>query len=222
MFPHPVSEEDIALRTDAIVGAGKAVSRFCSNHDIAGHISDDCFVCFAQSRAEASQLADLLGVILLREKAYMDYAGIDSFSCAAVSCGNESYDALLAACEAQIAETRQQFAERRKKRFFTELLDLRNLIYAAPEITFEQDNELLPEHKMDLYRVSYKKCFGISFHQDCIAARIAKAKYYLVTTQLELSEISEKCGYVDHKYFQRQFASVTGIPAMQYRSLIKG
>ena len=222
LFPHPVSEADIAARTEAVAGAGKAVSRFCSNHDVAGRISDDTFVCFAQSRAEASQLADLLSVILMREKGYMDYAGMDSFACAAVPCGEASYEEMLEHCAAQTAEIRQMFAERRRKRLYAELLELRNLIYAAPEITFEQDNELLPEDRMELYRVSYKKCFGSSFHQDCIAARVAKAKYYLATTQLELSEISEKCGYVDHKYFQRQFAAVTGIPAMQYRSLIKG
>ena len=222
LFSQPMSETDIARRTEAVIGAGKAVSRFCSNHDIAGHISSDTFVCFAQSRAEAPQLADLMGVILLREKAYMEYAGTDSFACAAVSSGDASYESLLEACEAQIAEVRRLYAERRKKRFYAEMLELRDLIYAAPEVTFEQDNSLLPEDKTELYRVSYKKCFGISFHQDCIAARIAKAKYYLATTQLDLSEISEKCGYVDHKYFQRQFTSVTGIPAMQYRSLLKG
>ena len=72
------------------------------------------------------------------------------------------------------------------------------------------------------FRSIYKQCFGSSFHKDCISARIAKAKYQLSTTTLSVMEISEKCGYVDHKYFHRQFTAVTGLPAMQYRSLIKG
>ena len=88
-------------------------------------------------------------------------------------------------------------------------------------MTFGQDNELLPESRLDLYRVRYKKCFGITFHQDRIAARITKAKYYLATTKMDLAEISEKCGYVDHKYFQRQFAATTGVPALQYRKLLE-
>ena len=222
LFPHPVSEADIARKTDAILGAAKAVGRFCGNHDIVGRISEDTFVCFAQSHAEAERLSDLLSVILLREKSYMDYAGMDSFACTAILCSGESYGELLQICFERIEAIRSQFAECRKMRHFAELIELRNLIYAAPEVTFDQDTELLPAGKTDLYRVSYKKCFGISFHQDCIAARIAKAKYYLATTQLELTDISEKCGYLDHKYFQRQFSTSTGIPALQYRSLLKG
>ena len=40
------------------------------------------------------------------------------------------------------------------------------------------------------------------------------------TPQLDLAEISEKCGYFDHKYFQRQFASSAGMPALKYRALL--
>ncbi len=222
LFPHPVSEADIEQKTSAILGASRAVSWFCSNHDIAGHTAEDTFVCLAQSRADAEQLADLLRVILLREKSYMDYAGMDSFACTAVPCDDRDFGSLTEECAARISVCRDSFAQSRKSRYFPELLELRNLIYAEPELTFEQNRDLMPVGKEELFRVHYKKCFGVSFHQDCIASRIAKARYYLATTQLGLSEISEKCGYVDHKYFHRQFTAVTGLPAMQYRSLIKG
>ena len=199
----------------------RAVSRFCGSTGLAGHIRNDTFVCFVRRQASPAQLADLLAAIVTQASSYLDFAGMDSLACAAMPCEGVAYEALLAACTEQVNDIRKVYEERRKKRYFRELIELRSLIYAAPEITFEPDKELLPEGKTELYRESYKKCFGISFHQDCIAARCARAKCLLAATQMELSEISEKCGYVDHKYFQRQFAAVTGIPAMQYRSLCK-
>ena len=221
LFSQTNSEDMIARKTDAVLGAARAVSRFCGSTGLAGHIRNDTFVCFVRSQASSAQLADLLAAIVTQESSYLDFAGMDSLACAAMPCEGVVYEALLAACTEQVNAIRKVYEERRKKRYFRELIELRSLIYAAPEITFEPDKELLPEGKTELYRESYKKCFGISFHQDCIAARCARAKCLLAATQMELSEISEKCGYVDHKYFQRQFAAVTGIPAMQYRSLCK-
>ncbi len=215
-----VSEKNISQKTETILDAARAVRRFCGETVNAGHITKDTFVCFIQSRASAEQLSDLLSAILLCEKHFFDYIGMDAFACTAAACGTTAYEEILEQCEEQINAAFTQFQESRNDTIYAELIKIRNKIYGTPEITFAQDNEILPETKLEHYRTRYKKCFGITFHQDCISARITRAKFYLATTQLDLAEISEKCGYFDHKYFQRQFAASAGMPALKYRTLL--
>ncbi|MCR5122667.1 MAG: substrate-binding domain-containing protein [Ruminococcus sp.] len=220
LHTHPVSEEDISRKTKVMTAAAKAVRCFCGEPVMAGHTADDTFVCFVPPRASAEQLADLLSALVLSEKDYINCAGSDSFACAAVVCCTESYSDVTERCGKQLNISFERLQLSRSDPSYHELTELRDQIYSSPEITFAQDNELLPEARLDHYRGRYKKCFGITFHQDCIAARITRAKYYLATTQLDLAEISEKCGYFDHKYFQRQFASSAGMPALKYRALL--
>ena len=221
MFSVTFIEEDISQKTEVLLAAARAVRRFCGESVMAGHIAEDTFVCFVRSNASEEQLADLLSAILLCENHFIEYAGMDSFACASVVCADASYPQILEQCENKINTAFLKLQGYRRDPVYSELTEYRDQIYASPEMTFGQDNELLPESRLDLYRVRYKKCFGITFHQDRIAARITKAKYYLATTKMDLAEISEKCGYVDHKYFQRQFAATTGVPALQYRKLLE-
>ena len=221
LFSRSLREEVVSRKIEVLLTASRAVRRFCGDTAIAGHISDDTFVCFVRSRASAEQLSDLLSVMLLCENNYIDRVGRDSFDCVGIPCGNSSYSSLLSQCEEMIDTEFRQLKKNRLSSRYPELAKFRDRIYASPEITFTKDRELLPEEDLEKYRVRYKKCFGVTFHQDCIAARITRAKYYLATTDLELAEISEKCGYFDHKYFQRQFAATAGLPALQYRMLLR-
>ena len=50
-----------------------------------------------------------------------------------------------------------------------------------------------------------------------IKAKTAKAKELLVSTELSVYEISEKCGYDSPTHFMKQFKSETGMTALQYR-----
>ena len=68
------------------------------------------------------------------------------------------------------------------------------------------------------FRATYKDIFGISFHQDLIASRIAMAKYLLLSTTIGIPAISFKCGYTDEKYFMRQFRQLTGNTPNSYRN----
>lgn len=221
LFSSSVNDVNISSHTEAVTGASKAIGKFCGNHDISGYIHENTFVCIVQSNASAEQLSDLLSCILLREKNYMDNAGMDTFVCFAAACGDSSFDELLTQCRNGCDEKIRGISERRAHYHYKKMLSLRNRIYAAPEITFDNDELIIEDDSIDTFRIHYKKCFGISFHQDCIAARTAKAKYYLVTTSLGMTEIAEKCGYFDNKYFLRQFSANVGVPALQYRNLIK-
>ena len=219
LFTHPFNLKD-ASRKEIMLAAASAIRRFCGESVMAGHIAEDTFVCFVSSNASARRLSDLLAAIMLCEKRFTDYADIDTFACSAAACGTETYDAILARCRKQIGTELKRLKCYRSHPKFRELIAFRNQIYASPEITFERDSEILPEAQLELYRDRYKKCFGVTFHQDCIQARVTRAKYYLATTRLDIAEISEKCGYVDYKYFQRQFAAITGLPALKYRALL--
>jgi YesN/AraC family two-component response regulator len=171
--------------------------------------------------AEADMIADLLSSVLLQERVYTDYAGVSSFVCCAVPCKDASFDELLQIANEICEQKHLELAAQRKNKSFGELSSIRNSVYTSVESTFESDKDNTSIEKIDAFRRNYKNCFGVTFHQDCINARIAKAKYYLATTSVSIAEISEKCGYIDHKYFQRQFTQNTGIPALKYRNLIK-
>jgi AraC-like DNA-binding protein len=102
------------------------------------------------------------------------------------------------------------------------MAEMRNYVYQNPNETY--DTSALHERfsgSTGYFRSVYKQCFGSSFHKDCISARIAKAKYQLSTTTLSVMDISEKCGYLDSKYFLRQFSSCSGMTPIQYRNLLK-
>lgn len=221
LFPHQFSDEEIRRKTDAILGASRAVSAFCRSHDISARISDDTFVCLVHNTAGAEVLSDLLTSILIQEKAYMDYAGMSSFVCTAFPCGESGADELISRGTELVEAEHRIIVESRRNKAYVELLDVRSEIYSSPEVTFDNDSENMFTDRTDFFRRNYKKCFGITFHQDCINARIARAKYCLAATALSLSEIAEKCGYIDDKYFQRQFSSNTGMPALHYRNLFK-
>jgi len=63
----------------------------------------------------------------------------------------------------------------------------------------------------------YKKVFGISPAEDCIHGRIHNAKYQLLNSSANISQISEKLGYRDPDQFIKQFKKYTGTTPLQYR-----
>ena len=210
-------------RINAVLDASKAVTRFSGNHDICGRINDNTFLCLVQSSAGAELLADCLSSILLQHRKYIDEYGTDSFVCTAEKCEGISYMECLEKCTSASDKLANDAAERRLISHYHELSEIRNFVYAEPNSTFDTPSlHARVPGSTGYFRTVYKQCFGLSFHKDCIAARMAKAKYLLATSTLSVMEISEKCGYLDSKYFLRQFGASTGMTPIQYRSLIKG
>lgn len=210
-----------AEKATAIMGVAKVVELFCGKHDIAGHFAEKTFVCIKRVMAEPEAVADLLGCILTQNREYIDHAGIDSFACSATSCTGRSFSECYAECCAQNEEKIKELQLRKKRYNYEKLLDIRNLIYTEPEITL--DCEIMKRVffiKPDSMRIAFKKCFGVSLHHDCITARLARAKHYLAVTTLKTADIAENCGYLDNKYFMRQFHQHIGKTAIEYRKLM--
>lgn len=221
IFPdaHTLQYAELSQKTDAILAAARAVRKLCGE-DAAAHLQEDTFACLLQSRADGALLSDLLGSILLQEPAFLHYAGSDAFACTAIPCEGRIVREVLDEGKLLLDQSRRELQERRTHRKYDQLAAVRDQIYESPEITFEQDRDIIGSDQHDAFRVNYKRCFGISFHQDCIAARIARAKAQLAATDLSIAEIAEQIGYLDQKYFYRQFSAAAGMTAMQFRDLL--
>lgn len=63
----------------------------------------------------------------------------------------------------------------------------------------------------------YKKMFGVSIMQDIIRGRIERSKRLLVSTDLTVAEIAERCGYGSAFAFMRQFKEKCGVTPTEYR-----
>ena len=59
----------------------------------------------------------------------------------------------------------------------------------------------------------------VSFNSDVISARIALAERLLVSTNLNVCEIAEKCGYSEQSYFMKLFKNKTGMTALEYKRM---
>lgn len=67
-----------------------------------------------------------------------------------------------------------------------------------------------------LYQISHK-FFKTPIKDYIIGKRIEKAKHYLATTRLSISEISVKTGFSDYNYFIRTFRIRVGCTPLSYR-----
>ena len=222
-----LSEESISIanmddRIKAVLDASRALDEFCGNHDICGRINENTLICVVQRNAPPELIGDCVASILLQHKKYMEYYGADSFVCVCEQCSGVPYKEIFEKCSAEADIKARALDEKKIISHYREMEEIRSYVYSRPTETFDSESlhDLFPGSTGYLRSV-FKRCFGISFHKDCIIARIAKAKYYLSTTTLNVIEISEKCGYLDSKYFLRQFSMVVGMTPIQYRVSIQ-
>ena len=99
-----------------------------------------------------------------------------------------------------------------------ELRRLRRELRKAPELdwSLEELAKRLNISKSYVQKL-YKTHFGISYMDDLIDARISMAKQLLQTTDLQVTEIAEICGYHNDVHFMRQFKNKTGLSPSEYR-----
>lgn len=217
LFDAKLSSLNINEKIDAILDAAEAVKEFCGNNKCA-RIHDNTFICFVNYNVSDDFCTDLLSSSLYQHKKYMKKYGVDSFVCAVKSCHNKSFDEILKECEDELQNKISVISARRRDKKYQSMLNIRNMIYNFPNTTFDT-NKLHSKFKSSTgyLRITYKKIFNISFHQDCILSRLAKAKYLLAVNDMNIQEVAFNCGYSDYKYFMRQFVQSTGMTAKFYR-----
>ncbi len=98
------------------------------------------------------------------------------------------------------------------------LLDLRKRIYAAPALHWSiKDMAGQMMLSAPYFQAQYKRAFGVSPMADVIASRIKTACKLLVSTDLPIAEIAERCGYASSIHFARQFHGQTGKSPTAFR-----
>lgn len=207
-------------KINAITDAARCILEFCNSNDACARINDNIFISILQSEASPEVLEDRLESFLCQHKNYMETYGLDSFICCALSCSDMSFSKIMSDFKESMSKKSKIIFNRHNMKHYSDLLALRNHIYKNPEDTFDMDKIYsLFNGSIGYLRSVYKKCFGVSLLQDCISARMAKAKYLLITTSMNCADISEACGYSDNKYFMRQFSSEIGMTASRYKML---
>lgn len=105
-----------------------------------------------------------------------------------------------------------------RRKVFRALYDLRTQIYREPQKDWSIDAVCrLVCMSRSYFHHQYKSFFGVSCTEDVISARIAAAKALLVSSELQVNEVAEKCGYQSVEHFIRQFRKCTGMTPTQFR-----
>ena len=211
-----------ADRVSAVLDCADALRQFCGNpEDVCGKVSDNLFLCLIHSPHDTVFLEQHLSAVLHQHDVYMKEYGVDSFVCCSVRCYMRSYAECHAECTEHLEEKLRIRAEQQKHPHYKELHKIRSQIWQNPENTFNSEEVYaLYNGSKGYFRQIYRQCYGITLHDDCTSARIARARYLLTVSVLSISEIARRCGYADSKYFMRQFQQETGFTAVQYRNMM--
>ncbi|MBR4626150.1 MAG: AraC family transcriptional regulator [Ruminococcus sp.] len=105
-----------------------------------------------------------------------------------------------------------------ESKYFEKMMWLRESIYRWPAKEWSID-DMAAEISLSRSRLQhlYSDTFGVSISKDLITSRMEKAKDYLKTPELSVSEIAALVGYGTPSYFNRQFKSTFGETPLQYR-----
>ena len=133
--------------------------------------------------------------------------------------GNKAY--LESLCTAYICFLTQRFEiehliDRTVKKIISEISE--NALDPAVNLT-----EILQKsgYSEDYIRSVFKKFTGKTPHEFLTDIRMNHACFLIdvYKNELSLSEIAEKCGYLDYVYFSKIFKSVKGVSPKSYREL---
>lgn len=201
-------------RSDIISAAAKAIKHACRDHEVCCRANDDIFLILC--KGDSSVFTERVRIMLHNElcASYDERQVLISY--AAGECSAERL------CTAVIDKSKTDIAElsqRKAMQHYSALSDIRSAVMKSPEKapTLSQAAKQLCVSE-GYFRTVYKQCFGVSYNQDCINARVLKAQYLLFTTAMSVYAIAVSCGYDDEKYFARQFKQSIGCSPMQYRS----
>lgn len=207
-------------KISAIIAAADSIKKLCS---LCGRINDNTFAgVLKKDIPDSDMISELLYAIIIRNKKYMDYYGTDSFVCTSHICGSEKlYHDEYAKASEYIENKVRIITERHTFAYYKKMIGIRNNVYIQPDKYFDSEISELSPYSTGHLRAVYKKCFGVNLHQDFINSRICLAQYLLFSSELNINEISMKCGYQDCKYFMRQFHNITGCTPNQFRKLFR-
>lgn len=213
-------DEGKKQKNRAVSLAAEAVAEFCRFNGTASHLGNGRFLCFVRYNADEILIKKVLQAFLLQCGTYTKEFGTDSFVYSVTPCMNAAYEKIVRQAEEEIVKLTSDYRQRAANAHYRKMLKLRNYIYMHPSETFSDEAVCnIMDERLALVRSVYGNCFSMTFHNDCINARISYAVYQLMTTSASGIDIAEQCGYQDSKYFLRQFSANIGMTITEFRKL---
>ncbi len=191
---------------------------------VTARISDQRYVLAAINLPKQMQrvLTDRLHALLLRDADCFRMNGVSGYAVVTHETPvYQSSTALLQAVEQAMEEQLIRLHGISQSAHFEAFCSARDLVYALGQPV--QDIAVLCRSftfSDGHFRRMYKAMFGLSFHQDVIRRRVLHSIALLITTELDLSAVCQRCGYENYSYFMSQFHAFTGMTPNQYRRII--
>lgn len=207
-------------RSDIVSEAAGIIKKSAIKHEICCRAAEDMFLMLCKGE-QGKVFAERLRVMMYQEISckfgedqvavtYCEHTGKPS---------GRTVDEIIKSTQRSANEEVQLLLQRKELPHFRALSDIRAQARKSPKKMLSTEEICKTLCISDGYfRVIYKKCFGVSYVQECINARIMLAKYLLCTTAMSIYAIALKCGYNDEKYFDRQFMQSVGASPLQYRT----
>ncbi len=209
---------DSSRRNDIISAAALAIKQVCTSREKCCRTEDDVFLILCSEHRDS--LSEKLRV-MLHHDVYARFSDSPPVITFGESEGGSSKE--ISTVLRSVEKSATDAGGRAEVTQYDSLLALRGEVAARPQNAPDIDaaSRRLCISK-GYFRSIYKKCFGVSYVQDCINERIMLAKYLLCTTVMSVYSVSVQCGYADEKYFARQFHQTAGCSPNQYRKLYCG
>ena len=158
--------------------------------------------------------------LMLNNEKYIGLFGMDSFCIASVCTEYNGSTELLETAEKELMTQVRIVEEMHSRPHYRQLINARSRLYSTNEEPLSAET-LCRQYLISAghFRKIYKETFGIAYHQDIIRQRMMKMIWLLISTDLDLSAITEHCGYDDYGYCLRLFRQFTGYTPNKYRKL---
>ena len=173
-----------------------------------------------ESGTNAELMRDRITSLMLNNEKYIGLFGMDSFCIASVCTEYSGATALLDLAEKELMTQVERIEEMHRRPHYRQLINARSMMYSSHEEPLPADS-VCRQYLISAghFRKIYKETFGIAYHQDIIRQRMMKMIWLLISTDLDISAIAERCGYEDYGYCLRLFRQFTGYTPNKYRRL---
>ncbi len=174
------------------------------------------YIMFGQLRDVENKLSTIENVKILCKKYGLDEKSIDKYYNDLPLLNHNQINAIIHLFEMCIPYFYTSEAIKFEENMLASEIDNYISQNLSSSLSLEQLTKKFMISTNELYQISHK-FFGTSIKDYIIQKRIIKAKHYLATTNLPVSEISIKIGYNDYNYFIRTFKNRTGYTPLSYR-----
>lgn len=200
-------------RSDIIAAAANAIKQMCSPQELCCR-TESGFVVLHRGGLFADKLMSAVHCGLVgratERQAVVAFAQTEDIS---------ALDEVLSSAQERLLAQNELVRRRSENPYYEKLLALREEVQLhpnkAPTAQAASKRLCLSE---GYFRAVYKECFGISYANDCIRARVLLAKHLLSSSAMSVYAVAMRCGYTDEKYFARQFRQSTGHAPLKYRT----